>query len=156
MEKVYLIFFLMPFILGSASFFWEKILNRSAVSFGCWASLLWILVSGFFVNHFYLMDMEFFIIGGEYLTYAGFPVGAKVNFLNFLFSIINSVLLFLTIIFLGGKDGSGKAVGICVAFVMMGVVNCALMAKSLYTFFILSEIIFFDSLSVLLPDTVQE
>ena len=142
MEKIYLIFLFMPFALGSAVFWVGKILNKPSSSFGLSAGLLWMLVTLGFFGHFYFEGKNFLVINWEILSVTGFSLGMKINLLNLLFSVVNSILLLLAIIFISGQEGSNKAASICIGFFMTGLVTCALMAKSLYTFFILSEIIF--------------
>ena len=142
MEKFYLAFIFTPFVLGLGLFSLSRFFNKSIVSLGSMAALLWMLIVGYFFYNFYFMGMDSLTMDWGFLGYSGFPIGMRINSLSLLCSLVNSILLLLTTIFLNTKEREGKEGSLYLAFILMGFVNCALMAKSLYTFFILNEIIF--------------
>ena len=143
MEKFHLIYIFMPFVLGSILCLFEKVFLKNILLLKIFSSLILMIVAGCFSYYFSFLGAFAFDIDWEILHYPGFVFGIKIEPFGIFFSIVNSILLFLTIIFLGSKKQNGGPSGVFIAFVLTGLANCAFMAKSLYTFFILSEMIFF-------------
>ena len=136
-------FVFMPFLLALGLLLLEKVLNKPVSSFGLYAGLLWVLVTGYFFYSFSLMDVNPVTMEWKYLSYSGFVVGITINSFNLFFSIVNSILLLLTIVSINSKKNiTVEPMSIYMAFIATGFVNCAFMAKSLYTFFMASEIVF--------------
>ena len=142
MGTIYLAFIFMPFILSLGLFLSGRKSQKLIAPMALGAGLLWMILAGYSFYQFSFSGMNFFTIDWKYLSYLGFSIGMKINFSNLLLATVNSILLLITIMLLNPKDGDGSTERVCLAFVVTGVVNCALMAKSLYTFFILSEVIF--------------
>ena len=142
MEKLYLAFVFMPFVLGALLFLLTRRSVNPVGSLAWGTALLWIVFVGHFAYQFSSTSMNVFATGWGHLNYSEFFIGMEVDFLSLIFSIINSILLLLTMVSISVQKDGQKSGLVCLAFVVTGLVNCAFMATSLYTFFILSEVIF--------------